>query len=220
MKAQVKDNYQITVATFDKYAKQYQDKYLEFAQYTQTYDCLLSYLTADSRLFDISCGPGSISRYLVAKEPKLTVFGIDLAPQMIALAKQNVPSGHFEIMDCRHLHKLIDRNMPPFDLIACGFALPYLSQTDLVAFFAHLRALIAPQGIVYLSTMEGEDSRSGLQTGSTGDSVYVHYHQYDFIEQQLAANGFQIRDVKRQPFPAPEGTMATTDLFILAQAGG
>lgn len=34
---------------------------------------------------------------LVAKEPRLTVFGIDLAQQMIALAKQNVPSGHFEV---------------------------------------------------------------------------------------------------------------------------
>ncbi|ABI38845.1 hypothetical protein Shewmr4_1771 [Shewanella sp. MR-4] len=97
MKAQAQDHNQVTVATFDKYAKQYQDKYLEFAPYTQTYESLLGYLTEHSRLLDISCGPGNISRYLVAKEPRLTVFGIDLAPQMIALAKQNIPSGHFEV---------------------------------------------------------------------------------------------------------------------------
>lgn len=51
---------------------------MEFAPYTQTYESLLYYLTEHSRLLDISCGPGNISRFLVAKEPRLTVFGIDL----------------------------------------------------------------------------------------------------------------------------------------------
>lgn len=191
---------------------------MEFALYTQTYDCLISHLTPQSRLLDIACGPGNISRYLNAKEPKLSVFGIDLAPQMITLAKQNMPTGHFEVMDSRHLAELIARNIDPFNIIACGFGLPYLSKADLIAFFKHIRSLITLNGIVYLSTMEDEDSRSGLQTGRSGDSVYVHYHQYDFIEQQLLTNGFQILEVRRQQFPTTAGDIPTTDLFIVAQA--
>ncbi|MCL1089717.1 methyltransferase domain-containing protein [Shewanella profunda] len=218
LKPQTQDNYQLTVATFDKFAQQYQDKYMEFASYTQTYDALINNITHHNHLLDIGCGPGNISRYLAAKIPQMKVFGIDLSPNMIELAKQNVPTGQFEIMDNRQLGRLNTLSAGSFDIIACGFCLPYLSKVDLVDFFKQLSMLICPDGLVYLSTMEDVDSRSGLQTGSSGDSVYVHYHQYDFIEQQLITNGFQILEISRQTFPVPCDAVPTTDLFIIAKA--
>jgi len=44
----------------------------------------------------------------------------------MSLAKQNNPSAHFAIMDCRQIKNLDTK----FDEIIGGFCLPYLSQKE------------------------------------------------------------------------------------------
>ena len=82
------------------------------------------------RVLDAACGPGNVSRYLMAQRPDLDLLGIDLAPRMVELAREAVPSAHFAVHDCRHLAALQRR----FDGIICAFGLPYLSGEEATGF--------------------------------------------------------------------------------------
>src|SRR5687767_9736318 len=118
------DRYEETRRIYDKVAGAYQEKFMELDLYDDTYDLFCELVPQPgAALFEIGCGPGNITRYLLNKRPDLRIEAIDLAPNMIALAQQNNPSASFSVMDCRD----IDRIEKQFDGIVCGFCMPYLS---------------------------------------------------------------------------------------------
>lgn len=208
------NKYDVTVATFNKLADKYEEKYMNFNFYLDTYDKFCTLVSKpDSAIFEIACGPGNITKYLLDKRPDYKVLGTDLAPNMVKLAKQNNPAAVFEVMDSRNINTV----KQTFDAIMCGFCLPYLSKSDSSKLIKDCRSLLNQDGILYLSTMEDDYDKSGFQTSSAGDQVYIHYHQLDYLQNQLQLNGFEIIEVKRKQFPVEQGVPAT-DLFIYAKA--
>lgn len=207
------DNYQITVNTFNKLADKYQEKYMHMDFYHDTYDKFCSYLTKkNAEIFEVACGPGNITQYLLDKRPDYKVLGTDLAPNMVELAKSNNPSANFQVLDSRE----IDQLERQFDAVLCGFCLPYLSKQDVAKLIKDSAALLSSDGLIYISTMEDEYDKSGFQTSSTGDQAYLYYHQADYLTSELEANGFDILDIQRKEFPVELG-VAATDLFIIAK---
>lgn len=210
----VMDKYQITVNTFNKFAVQYQDKYMDFDLYLDTYDTFCELVTTpQAKVFEIGCGPGNITKYLLNKRSDFQVHGIDLAPNMVTLAKHNNPEATFEVMDGRHIGSITDK----YDAVMCGFCAPYLAQEDMIELFANIRSILNTQGILYLSAMEDSEDCSGFQTSPDGDQIYIHYHQFDDIKPILEQSGFEILKLQRKDFPALDGT-TTTDMFIYAKA--
>ena len=208
------DKYEITLATFNKLAGRYQEKYMDFDFYIDTYDTFCDLISNDkAAIFEIACGPGNITKYLLNRRPDFKIEGIDLAPNMVELARANNPTASFRVLDSRDISS-VDRK---FDAVMCGFCTPYLSIQDVARLIVDIRALLKTDGILYLSTMEDDYEKSGFQTSSDGDQVYIHYHQFDFLKSHLDANRFSIVDVKRKAFPAENGTH-TTDLFVFARA--
>lgn len=208
------DQYEITVSTFNKLADKYQAKYMDFDFYFDTYDTFCELVTNNSaKIFEIGCGPGNISKYLLTKRPDYQLFGIDLAPRMVELASINNPSGVFEVMDSRNI-KEVDQK---FDAVICGFCTPYLSKSDVEELIINARRVLNKGGVLYLSSMEDHDSRSGFQTSSSGDKVYIHYHQFEHFKLQLELNDFKILTVQRKQFPIESGE-PTIDMFIYAVA--
>ena len=69
--------------------------------------------------------------------------------------------------------------------------------------------------MLYLSTMEDDYSKSGIESSSAGDQVFMHYHQEDYLTEALVDNGFNIIDVQRKCYPGKNDTI-TTDLVIIA----
>ncbi|WP_342343063.1 class I SAM-dependent methyltransferase [Shewanella salipaludis] len=167
----------------------------------------------NAKVFEIACGPGNITRYLLNKRPDYQIHGIDLAPNMVALARSNNPEASFEVMDSRDISAIAKG----FDAIICGFCTPYLSKSDVERLIKQMRDRVNIGGILYLSTMEDEDSRSDWQTSSAGDRVFIHYHQLEHLAQALTSNGFSIIKVQRKQFPVENGTPGI-DLFIYAEA--
>ncbi len=208
------DKYSITVNTFDKLAQKYQDKYMDMALYDDTFDIFCQRLNdKDSpSLFEIGCGPGNISRFLLNQCPQLTLHGTDLAPNMVELAKLNNPNATFEVMDCREIHTVDNR----YDAIMCGFCLPYISKEDAGQLIADASKLLNPEGVIYLSTMEGDYEASKFDVSSSGDSVFTHFHRAEHLTRCLHESGFKVIDVNRKTTSKPDGT-DNTDLFIVAQ---
>ncbi len=156
--------------------------------YDETYDVICdAIIKTEARLLEIGCGPGNISKYLLAKRPDFMITGIDIAPNMIELAKVNNPAADFQVMDARQISKL----NTTFDGIIVGFCLPYLSLADSSKLIADSTGLLHDGGLIYLSFVEGDPAQSGMQTGSTGDQLYFYYHRSDFLQSQLTENGFR-----------------------------
>lgn len=182
------NTYTETFETWDKVASIYQDKFMDLDLYNDTYDFICDSIPKEkAKLLDIGCGPGNITKYLLSRRPDFNVFGIDIAPNMIELARKNNPTASFKTMDSRR----IDEIRTKYDGIICGFCLPYLSQSDSLKFFADCYNLLNEDGLVYLSFVEGDPSKSGFQVGSSGDRVYFYYYTLDILIEQLKEYDFK-----------------------------
>ncbi|MDR6569092.1 class I SAM-dependent methyltransferase [Chitinophaga ginsengisegetis] len=206
------DKLQMAINVFNKRAVQYQDKFMDVALYHDSFDLFCNSIPKQTAaVLEIACGPGNITRYLLQKRPGFQLLGIDLAPNMLELARSNNPQAEFMLMDGRDILRLNKL----FDGIMCGFCLPYLSREEAVKMIGDAARLLLPGGIFYISTMEDDYARSGFQRSGAGDELYMYYHQADYLVNALNANGFKIMDIRRKQYPAADGS-TTTDLIIIA----
>lgn len=183
------DRYKETFDTWNNIASIYQDKFMELDLYNNTYDFICTFIDKPTaKILEIGCGPGNITKYLLSKRPDFEIFGIDIAPNMVELAKQNNPTAHFAIMDCRQINSLDTK----FDGIIGGFCLPYLSQTECEELISNSYDLLNDNGLIYLSFVEGEPDKSEFKVGS-GGRVYFNYYKLDDIKKQL--NKFKFEEL-------------------------
>lgn len=207
------DNNALSVDTFNRLAKQYQDKYMDFDHYFDSYDTFCQLLkTKNASVLEIGCGPGNVTRYLLNKRSDLQITGIDLAPNMIELAKANNPTAHFRVMDSRNLSDLNHH----YDAVFSGFCTPYLNTQEVENLIKDVSSCLSVGGLFHISTMEGESARSGLQTSSKGDQMYIYYHTFSDITAMLEKYAFEIIKVDRKVMNS-DATTPDTDLFIYAK---
>lgn len=206
------DKYKETFETWNKIANLYQDKFMSLSLYNDTYDFFCNTLTQEQiNVFEIGCGPGNITKYLLSKKPSLKITGIDIAPKMIELAKANNPSANFEVMDTRELSSLDQK----FDAIMCGFCLPYLSKEDCSKLIIDSAKILLSNGILYLSFVQGKPSKSGFISGSTGDRTYFYYHTLEDIINQLLMKDFEV--IKLFDLNYPKGEDIEIHTIIIAK---
>lgn len=204
-----------TIETYNNAAERYQDIFMQMDLYNDTFDKFCSLIHKENaEIFEIATGPGNVTKYLNSKRPDLKIFGIDLAPNMIELAKRNNPGAEFRVMDCKDI-STIDRK---FDAILCGFCMPYLSKEECAKLIADSSRLLSKDGLLYFSTMEDDYSKSGFETTSFSgqDRVYIYYHQADYLTDCLTQNGFEIIDFQKKDYPEPDGTFLT-DMIIISK---
>ncbi len=180
--------------------------------YNDTYDKFLQLLKPSKGLtiFEIGCGPGNICKYLLTKNPELKITGIDVSSNMIALAQKNNPSAEFREMDLREISHLKSE----YDGIICGFCVPYLSQSDTINLIAHCKNLLKKSGLLYLSFVAGDYSRSGYQVGSSGDKMYFYYHPLDLLEQTLQMHSFKIKHLIQKHYIKSDHTEEIHTIII------
>ena len=182
------DKYKETFETWNKVASLYQDRFMDLDIYNDTYDFICnSVIKLKANILEIGCGPGNITKYLLAKRPDFNIFGIDIAPNMIELAKKNNSKASFAVMDNREISMLETK----YDAIVCGFCLPYLSENDSQKLLFDANNLLNENGFLYLSFVEGDPKNSGFQAGSSGDRSYFYYHDLNQLKSCLLKNSFE-----------------------------
>jgi Trans-aconitate methyltransferase len=208
-----KERLRETIETFNKSAKKYQDKFMQIDLYDETFDKFCNLVKKQNpSIFEIATGPGNATKYLQNKRPDFDIFGIDLAPEMINLAKQNNPNAKFEVMDCRNIIA-IDRK---FDGIVCAFCLPFLSKNESKTLIENSFSLLNTEGLLYLSTMEDDYEKSKYETTSFSgqNQVFFYYHQENFISDCLKESGFEILEIQKQKYTEDNGTFLTDMIFL------
>jgi SAM-dependent methyltransferase len=181
--------------------------------YKESFDLFCNHIkNPQASILELACGPGNITAYLLSKSPNYRILGTDLSGNMIKLAKINNPSAKFIIKDCRDIHQL--KNI--FDAVMCGFCLPYLSKEEAAKLISDVYEILNNDGVIYMSTMEGDYTQSGLKTSGNGKyQLYMYYHQAEFLTNVLKENHFKIIDVQRKEYMY--NNEPTTDLIIIAK---
>ncbi|MFT3679746.1 MAG: class I SAM-dependent methyltransferase [Ferruginibacter sp.] len=196
---------------FNRHAQVYQQRFMDVSLYADTLDIFCSKINKeDAAILDIACGPGNITKYILNKRPGFAVLGIDLSKNMIELAKANNPTGVFKMMDAADIHRLDTK----YEGIVCGFCFPYLPQEKTIQLIKDAASLLNINGAFYLSTIEGEHSRSGIKINRYGEQVMMYYYEAGFLVDTLKKNHFMIDDIRRKTYIYGEEEI--TDVIIVA----
>lgn len=181
-------NIRAAADVFDEHAAYYDTKFGDVSLYKLGLDLLCKELKNNARVLELACGPGNITKYLLNSRPDLQFIGTDLSVNMLEIAKKHNPKADFQIMDARDLHKIKDH----YDAVVCAFGLPYLTKTEALKLIHDARKILNPGGLIYLSTMEDDNSKSGVELSSKGNAVFMNYHESSYLEKQLSDEGFSV----------------------------
>ena len=208
------ETFEISVKRFDEFASEYADRFKNIDLYRKHFDKFCDLIENNNpKILELACGPGNVTGYLKQRFPDSKIIAIDLAPRMIDIARQNIQDVDFRLMDVRDI-KSLDLE---FDSIMCSFCLPFLSKIDTDKLISDCSKKLITKGLLYLSTMEGDETKSGLESTSfSGDSkVYFNYHMQQDLIDSLVKNGFSIDYNIRQDYYESNGNI-TIDLIMIA----
>ena len=209
------NTFEISIKRFDEFALEYAKNFMNIDSYRKHFDRFCDLIEKrQPKILELACGPGNVTRYLKQRFPDSEIIAIDLAPHMIELAKKVVSGVDFKLMDVRDI-KLFDLE---FDAIMCSFCLPFLSKSDTELLISDCSQKLNKNGIFYISTMEGDESKAGFESTSfSGDSkVYFNYHMQQDLNDSLLKNGFSIDYSIRQDYCESNGSI-TIDLIMIAK---
>ena len=145
-----------------------------------------SSLLKGKRVLDAGCGIGRDVEYLM--EEGLDVVGIDIAKNMIAEAKKNVPKGQFKTMDFRKMKFKVKS----FDGIWCMHCLEHIDKKEILNTFKEFNRVLDAGGIFYLAVYEGEGEKKVVKTEDLDDErVFVLYKEEE-MKEFLVESGFTV----------------------------
>ncbi|MGY0061681.1 class I SAM-dependent DNA methyltransferase [Streptomyces sp. LZ34] len=99
---------------------------------------------------ELGCGPGRITAHL--RDLGLDVFGVDLSPVMIDIARETYPDLRFEVgsMDA------LDLADGELNGVVSWYSTIHTPPQNLPSFFAEFRRVLAPEGHLLLAFFESE----------------------------------------------------------------
>lgn len=202
--------------SWDNLAEAYQARFMDLDLYNDTYDTFLKLIPEpEARILEIGCGPGNITRYLLAQRPSLEIEATDLSPNMVMLARANNPTARCRVLDARDIAQLPGK----YHGVMCGFIMPYLSKEACGKLFADSAGLLLPDGVAYFSCIEGDYARSGFETDSSGThQMQVYYHEEPYLQQFLHEAHFNEVTVTRKHFTRHDGSQSV-HLILIARKG-
>lgn len=209
------NNRKSAVDLFDSLAQVYADKFMDMDLYDKALNVFCKTVEKKNpEILELACGPGNITRYIQNKRPDFNILATDLAPNMLEIAKKNVPTAQFLLLDSRKLNTLHKK----FDAIVCGFVLPYLPKEEALTLLDEACAMLCSGGVIYISTMEDDYEKSDWVTSSSGKgpATFTWYHEGEYLVNVLTKNGLTIEYLNRQTFPGDEES-TKRDLIIIAR---
>lgn len=107
------------------------------------FDLVESHLPESGRILDFGCGYGMLSNYLALKNPRRSVFGIDLNPNRISVAQRSLKDNGDIIFKCGDID---DLEMAPFDAVVMTDVLHHISDSNIRLLMQKMRTLLKSDG--------------------------------------------------------------------------
>jgi len=90
--------------TYNQIAEDWHRNHQKDDWWVEGTDKFISFLQKGDLAFDVGCGAGTKSKYLIKKG--LRVIGVDFSEKMIEIAKREIPNGNFFVFDLSEIDKL------------------------------------------------------------------------------------------------------------------
>jgi SAM-dependent methyltransferase len=163
---------------------------------------------------DMGCGPGQVARYL--HDAGAEVFGLDLSPRTVELARRLNPDVSFR-----------EANMLALDLpdgalagIAAFYAIVNIPEELLPSAFREMHRVLQPGGLLLLAFHVGDEVIRKEELWGQTVSMDFFFFQTASIRQTLEAAGFAIEEIiEREPY-APEVEYQSRRAYIFAGKPG
>ncbi|MFC0006295.1 class I SAM-dependent DNA methyltransferase [Micromonospora siamensis] len=157
---------------------------------------------------EIGCGTGRITAHL--RDLGLDIFGVDLSPGMVEVARKRHPELRFAVGSMTDL-SLTDGGLAG---LVAWYSIIHLPPETLPEVFAEFHRVLAPGGRLLLAFKAGGClDRLAAAYGHTV-SYDVHWHSTDRVADDLTAAGFTIRarlDREAEGFDrGPQGFLLAT----------
>ncbi len=210
------DNYQKTFKAWNSIALDYEVQFMELKLYNDTYDYFRKALPyTNTKILEIGCGPGNITKYLARHCPELSITAIDISDKMIERAKSHAPKVKYELMDVRNLHLLEGE----FDGIICGFTLPYLSAKDRDKLVSDCSKLLSNKGVLYLSYVPGAEKEPKLIQDKSGNAMRFYFHDNENVKSQLKDYSFELMKEFLKSYRKKDGSEELHSILIVRKIG-
>lgn len=150
-------------------------------------------------VLDLGCGPGHVARYL--HEQGVSVFGMDLSPEMVRHARVLHPAIEFSVGDMRAL-EIADRSLAG---ALAFYSLIHLDDDEIAVALSELRRALMAEGVLLAAFHVGEETVHV-------DELWGHRISLDFrflvpsrVLAQLQDAGFEVTEsIEREPYPGVE----------------
>jgi SAM-dependent methyltransferase len=182
-----------TRSSYDTDAPGYADKVdglLEASPFLRASLALFAELVAAAgggAVADIGCGPGYVTRHL--HDLGVDAFGIDLSPEMVAIARRDHPDLRFEVGTMTDLD-LTDDSVAG---VLAFWSVIHVPDDAVPGVFEQFRRVLRPGGVVLVGFHVGDETRHSSE-GYTGRPISVDSHRRRpaTVSQWLREAGFTI----------------------------
>jgi SAM-dependent methyltransferase len=173
--------------------------------------CLAQEAGAIGPIADIGCGPGHVARYL--RQQGASVLGIDLSPEMVAIARQLAPSIPFQ------QGSMLSLDVPDaaWGGIAAFYSIIHLPPDARPQALAEFFRVLRPGGLLLLAFHIGDECRHLDEWWDLPVSLDFYFLQPHDVRAQLEAAGFVVvATLVRQPY-APSVEHQSERAYLLAR---
>lgn len=161
---------------------------------------------------DVGCGPGRVTAHLDSLG--LSVFGIDLSPEMIAAARQRYPALHFDEGSMLAL----DHRDGALGGIVAWYSIIHVPDEFLPRVFTEFHRVVAPGGYVQLAFQVGDEIKHRTEAGGHTISLDFYRRKPEHVAELLSQAGLVVRaQLLREPDEHGDFSEDAQQGFVLAR---
>ncbi len=193
-------------AAYDTVAEDYAEAFagdlLQLPLDRQVLDTFVERIAAGESVLDLGCGPGQVGKYLA--ERALLVVGMDLAQQMLFVARRRTGNGRLACGDMR----AIPIRSGSFSGVVAFYSVHNLPRRALRTALAEIHRILKPSGTFVVATHLGEaEVYSNKFLGHDIETVGGTLYRDDELLAALESQSFVVEEVNyRDPLPHEHNT--------------
>jgi SAM-dependent methyltransferase len=159
---------------------------------------------------DVGCGPGQVARWL--HERGLPVLGVDLSPEMVAVARRRNPGIAFQ----EGTMLALDAEDGAWGGIVAFYSVIHLPPGDLPVALAEFHRVLRPGGLLLVAFHVGQERVHVEEFFEQPVSIDFYFLEPAAVADATAAAGFVVEArVERRPYPPTEHP--TRRAYLLAR---
>jgi SAM-dependent methyltransferase len=179
-----------TAASYDRVAQEYAAQFFGELAHKPLDRALLDAFTEEvkslGQVADIGCGPGQIARYLA--DHGVDAMGIDLSPEMVALASRLSPAIPF------HVGSMLALDLPDASLggITAFYSIIHLPPTEVPQALREFHRVLRPVGPLLLAFHVGDERLHRDEWWEQPVSLDFQFYRPETLERELEGTGFRV----------------------------